>query len=296
MKLSIILCTINRIKEVEEFLDSLNNQGYNNFELILVDQNKDKRLFHLLAPKKYSFNIKHLQSPPGLSRGRNIALPHITGDIVAVPDDDCLYPNMLLKEVVDFFKKNTHSVLNIRIINSLNNGYRWPSSLNDKEMTIKDSFSSASCAIFIQKKVFDTIGGFDENLGPGAVNNLIGSEKLKILGGEDIDIIIRAINHGFKCYYNSVIIVMHPLLNLSVERKNNTKLFSAYNKRMESAGASDFYILKKHFAFSKRLHITLNNFFAIIYFLLIKFDIESSLRHLHRFKGMMHSIIRLKSI
>jgi glycosyltransferase involved in cell wall biosynthesis len=43
-KFSIILATIERTRELENFLESLKSQTYNNFELIVIDQNTDNRL------------------------------------------------------------------------------------------------------------------------------------------------------------------------------------------------------------------------------------------------------------
>src|ERR1035437_10094479 len=99
MKFSLVLCTINRTREVAEFLASLNEEIYKDFELFIVDQNKDDRLQAIRAPYQLYINIKYFKSAPGLSRARNTAIPLISGDILAFPDDDCIYPAILLKEV-----------------------------------------------------------------------------------------------------------------------------------------------------------------------------------------------------
>lgn len=52
MKFGLVLCTVGRDKEVENFLESLKNQTYVNYELIIVDQNKDDRLEKII--EKYS--------------------------------------------------------------------------------------------------------------------------------------------------------------------------------------------------------------------------------------------------
>ena len=91
MKFSLILATLNRTGEVDYLLKTLDRQTYRNFELIVVDQNADDRLVPLLAPYQANFPILHLQSAKGLSRARNVALEHVSGDIVAFPDDDCAY-------------------------------------------------------------------------------------------------------------------------------------------------------------------------------------------------------------
>jgi glycosyltransferase involved in cell wall biosynthesis len=89
MKVSLILATVNRVNELEIFLKSLSNQTYQKFELILVDQNMDARLNEIVNKYRSTCKIKHIQAERGLSKARNVGFHHITGDIVAFPDDDC---------------------------------------------------------------------------------------------------------------------------------------------------------------------------------------------------------------
>ena len=46
-----------------------------------------------------AFPIERLRSPRGLSRARNVALSHLEAELVAFPDDDCVYPVDLLEQV-----------------------------------------------------------------------------------------------------------------------------------------------------------------------------------------------------
>ena len=44
MKFSLILATLGRDIELVSFLNSLKNQTYRDFELIIIDQNQDKKI------------------------------------------------------------------------------------------------------------------------------------------------------------------------------------------------------------------------------------------------------------
>src|SRR5439155_2210314 len=46
-----------------------------------------------------SLRVERLRAPRGLSRARNEALSHLQADVVAFPDDDCVYPDDLLERV-----------------------------------------------------------------------------------------------------------------------------------------------------------------------------------------------------
>lgn len=204
MKFSLILATVNRTQEIESFLGSLDAQTYNNFELIVVDQNGDDRLVALLRRFQKRLPILHLYSDKGLSRARNVGLKHTTGDIIAFPDDDCLYPPDLLEKVARFFDEHPEwDGLTGRSVdaNGLSSGGRW-----DKRMGGVNRYNvwrrGISFTIFLRKKVVVTVGPFDEDLGVGA-GTPWGS-------GEETDYLLRALEAGFRIFYDPDLRVVHP--------------------------------------------------------------------------------------
>ena len=89
------------------FLDGLLAQSYRNFELILIDQNEDDRVEKLYHAYKDKIGIRyHHNDKKGLSLNRNVGLSYVTGDIIAFPDDDCLYEADTLEQVCRFFTEN----------------------------------------------------------------------------------------------------------------------------------------------------------------------------------------------
>ena len=63
MKVSLIMPTINVTKELDLFLTSLTKQTYENFELVIVDQNADNSVLDLIIKYEELFEIKYLKSP-----------------------------------------------------------------------------------------------------------------------------------------------------------------------------------------------------------------------------------------
>ena len=47
MKFTLILATLGRSDEVRRMLESLKRQSYQDFEVVLIDQNSDNRVFKL---------------------------------------------------------------------------------------------------------------------------------------------------------------------------------------------------------------------------------------------------------
>ena len=203
MKFSLILATLNRTGEVDYLLKTLDRQTYRNFELIVVDQNADDRLVPILEPYQNSFPILHLRSAKGLSLARNVALPRISGDLVAFPDDDCAYPAALLEQVVHFFKDHTEwNGLIGRAIDEqgTDSSGRW-----DHETGAINALNAwrrgTSFTIFLRRSTVDAIGLFDESLGVGA--------QTPWGSGEDIDYLLRGVKAGL--YYDPAFTVIHPI-------------------------------------------------------------------------------------
>ena len=63
--------------------------------VLVVDQNEDERVAPILASSPVEVVRSALRR--GLSRARNVALPRLEADVVAFPDDDCVYPPGLLR-------------------------------------------------------------------------------------------------------------------------------------------------------------------------------------------------------
>src|SRR5215212_9261375 len=99
MHFSLVLATVGRTEEVRRLLESLREQTYRNFEVIVVDQNPGDGLTYLLELYRDTLNIRHIRSAKGISKARNVGLRYTTGDVVAFPDDDCWYAPDLLERV-----------------------------------------------------------------------------------------------------------------------------------------------------------------------------------------------------
>ncbi len=218
MKFSLILATLGRDKEVEMYLESLRNQTYKNFELIIVDQNKEDFIQQKYEKLKNEVEIKYIKSDrKGLSISRNIGLQYVTGDIIAFPDDDCEYPENILYDVNEFFKNNQDiNVMTCKSKDKLTGGDSNGKWLDSKTLVDTNNVLKAgiSYTIFIkQDKVSDVI--FDERLGVGAY---FGS-------GEESDMVLNLLhNPKYKALYTPDYCVYHPNKEENVDRSYNYAL------------------------------------------------------------------------
>ena len=102
LRLSLIISTIGRSEELRTLFDSLVRQTLTPFEIIIVDQNVDQRLDHVIKDYEERLPLKRIHTPGqlGVCRGRNIGWQSSSGELLLFPDDDCWYPVDFLERAV----------------------------------------------------------------------------------------------------------------------------------------------------------------------------------------------------
>ena len=102
-RISLVMATLGRVREIEDFVQSLTSQTYKDYELIIVDQNPDDRLIPVInLTRDLGIPLRHLrQAQPNLCLARNTGLAQAQGSIVAFPDDDCWYEADVLEKVLN---------------------------------------------------------------------------------------------------------------------------------------------------------------------------------------------------
>jgi GT2 family glycosyltransferase len=200
----LVVATVGRTGELERLFDSLEAQTHRDFRVLVVDQNPDDRIVPLLEGRAV-----RLRSAPGLSRARNAALPELTAEAVAFPDDDCVYPPDLLERVAAKLER----------LDGVTGREPWWTT-SPAPLTRDNLWNRAiSFTIFLKRDVVERVGRFDERLG------------LPSSSGEEIDYLIRALDAGARIEYDPSIIVEHPRKQADVAARD---------------GRSIGYLLRKH--------------------------------------------------
>jgi GT2 family glycosyltransferase len=230
----LVVATVGRVSEPERLLASLEAQTHRSFRVLLVDQNEDDRLELMLGEQQVE--IVRLRAEQGLSRSRNAALGDIRSDLVAFPDDDCLFAPELLQRVARQFAGDPSlDGLTGRAIDEA--GHSSPSWARDPALLTRENLwnRAISFTIFLRAPLVARVGRFDEQLGLGA-----GSPWSS---GEEIDYLVRALDAGARIEYDPSLTVTHP------DTRVSPTTLRSLGKR---DGASVGYILRKH-AYSKRM-------------------------------------------
>jgi glycosyltransferase involved in cell wall biosynthesis len=175
-------------------------------------------------------DVVHLRSDRGLSRARNRALGEVSGDLVAFPDDDCVYAPDLLERVALRFREEP-------ALDGLTGRAVGPDGLSSASwkkraarLTSRNLWNRAiSYTIFLRREVVEKVGTFDEQLGLGSGNPWS--------SGEEIDFLVRVLHAGARISYE-------PALTVTHDRKVESS--SELRDRGCRDGASIGYILRKH--------------------------------------------------
>jgi glycosyltransferase involved in cell wall biosynthesis len=200
---SLILGTIDRTREVELLLSSLEAQTYRDFELIVVDQNSDDRLAPILVSYKEKFPILHLSAEKGLSRAKNLGLKYASRDIIGFPDDDCQYPEDLLEKVAQFFIDHSEwDGLTGRSVDEFGKesggkSARVAGSVNKYNVWNR----GGAYTMFVRARSVVGIR-YDEDMGPGA-----GTEWG---AADDKDYLLQILDRGRSLFYDPNLVLIHP--------------------------------------------------------------------------------------
>ena len=201
--ISLIVATKDRVAELDRLLTSLTKQAYRDFEVIIIDQNPDDRLEPVLR-RMSALTLKYLRCSPGASGARNVGLRAASGDIVGFPDDDCWYPENLLRDTNEWFRAHEEYGGLFAILRNSDNKQVGPKSPDHAcDCAPATLFTcGATPNGFLRRAVTDSIGFFDERIGLGSPGNY--------QSGEDVDYFIRAIEHGVRLRYDPGFTVHHP--------------------------------------------------------------------------------------
>ena len=191
--------------------------------VIVVDQNADERLQEVVG--RSNLSVEHVRAEAGLSRARNAGLELVDADVVAFPDDDCVYPPGLLSRVGELLTADA-GLDGVTGRAEDASGASSDSWNQDAAILTDDNLwnRGISFAIFLRRALVERVGDFDERLGLGSPEPWA--------SGEEIDYLIRAVRAGARIAYDPSLVVRH------VVREDDARVGAR-------DGASVGYLLRK---------------------------------------------------
>ncbi|MCH4092431.1 glycosyltransferase family 2 protein [Acetobacter sp.] len=204
MRFSLVIPTLDRPGDVRAFLDALTRQTFHDLEVILVDQSGGDIYDSVVADFSKVLPVRHIRIDVRKCRYACIVgASHATGDIIAFPDDDCLYLPDTLEQVDASFRKNPSlGLLTGVVLNQHGRPSqmgRWlTTSARLNENNIWTGLVEFN--MFIRRAAYEAVGGFDANMGPGC----------RFVAAEGQDLGLRLLAHGVGGYFDTRLQVVHP--------------------------------------------------------------------------------------
>jgi glucosyl-dolichyl phosphate glucuronosyltransferase len=226
--ISVIVCTYNRDKYLNETLDHLSNQSLSpsNYEIILIDNNSSDNTPEIclnFAKNHPKVNFKYFKEiSQGLSWARNRGINESTGELLVFIDDDAMCDFNYLEEIKKFFATNKDYKAGGGLITPKYEMEKpkWMSSfmlslvsaidLGKRNKVFPSNKYPIGANMFFTKEVFKKYGAF---------NTELGRKGQELLGGEEKDLFNRMKKSGEKFIYLAFAKVNHiiPEKRLSLD-------------------------------------------------------------------------------
>lgn len=169
---SIILATYNRSKYISKAIESVLNQSYRDFELVIIDDaSTDKTSEVLNSYNDSRIKIISNKNNLGFVKSLNKGIKYAKGKYIARIDDDDFWPDSSkLKKQVGFLEDNPeYALVGCGIIRVDSQGkeikrYLLPEKDEDIREIMLITSPFVHMGTVFRKKAWDLVGGYDEKL------------------------------------------------------------------------------------------------------------------------------------
>jgi len=160
--ISIIIPTLNEEKYLPLLLSSIKKQNFNDYEIIIADAGSDDKTLEIV--KNYNCKIVEGGLP---AKARNNGAKVAKGDILFFLDADVILPENFLEKTLKEFKKRALKITSFRIDFLPQNKFSsfFVNTFYNKPIILLENIlPHTATAILVEKKIFDKLDGFDENI------------------------------------------------------------------------------------------------------------------------------------
>ncbi len=210
-RVSVVMCTVNRPDLIGQAVASVLANEHDSFELVVVDQSATSATRDVIAALPADARLRYLHTDRvGLSAAYNFGIAEARADILAFTDDDCIAPVDWIKSVERALREVPDADLLYGTVLAAKQ-YRAPNEYIPALVMpprTRISRKSGDKGFFVygmganfaaRRRLFDTIGGFDEVLGGGG----------PLRSSQDHDLNYRAYQGGLVTLLEPSVVVDH---------------------------------------------------------------------------------------
>lgn len=174
-RISVVINTCNRGAYLADTLRGLQQQLYDNFEVVLVNGPSIDNTEEVAK----QFNVRYYTAPFNISVSRNVGIKHAAGDILAFIDDDAVPEPEWLRDLVKAYNDPKVAAAGGRVFNADGSDYQYsygaidawgyPISRHDKPYDFNDpkgtffNINIGTNASYRREPLIE-VGGFDEEI------------------------------------------------------------------------------------------------------------------------------------
>ncbi len=228
---SLLIPCYNHEKFLEDCLQSLIDQSYDEIELLINDDASTDQSWSMIEARKEQLENRFKRvylhrntKNQGVTKSLNILLKQAAGDYIKIIASDDMLHRDYIKTCVEYMEQHskcsavvtnafvvTENIWYARDLKSEEFFYKEPPNFNKEEMLTRVYLEDiiAAPSTFVRKEVYDSIGNYDEKL-----------------GAEDWDYWLRMLENGMEFDYLDRVLVYY--------RKNSNSASSTMpNSRMQ---------------------------------------------------------------
>lgn len=247
MKVSVCITVFNEKKTTEKLLEALCNQSKKPDEIVIVDGGSTDNTVSIIKnfQEKYSF-IRLLVKKSNIAQGRNLSISLAKNEIIATTDGGCIPHSDWLEKITRFFK---HKEVDI-VAGFYDMPYSSPIGkiiscflgIPEERFDYSSFLPSVRSAAF-RKKVWENLGGFNEELGKGGDDTFFfvkaASLGMKIVRAKDAKVLWEEVSTlNLKDFFKKVFnhakgdlksgIWIHPTKGILSHNIKNLTIFLRY--------------------------------------------------------------------
>lgn len=161
MKISIITVCLNSERTIEQTIQSVIGQDYENCEYIIIDGGSTDRTLEIIDKYRNNISIIISEHDNGTYAAMNKGISLATGDIIGIINSDDWYEPGVFKLVAKHFEESGAELIYGRVNVFEKNRQTEKSVLNDLE-NIRYEMAIPHPSVFIKKKIYTTYGLFEQ--------------------------------------------------------------------------------------------------------------------------------------
>lgn len=168
---SVIIPTYNSEEYLRESIESIFNQTFKDYEIILVDDGSTDNTREIV--KQFYPSVKYIyQDQGGAARARNTGIRAARGEFIAFLDADDIWLPTKLEKQVEHFRQHTDVGFIFTEHSQFNENGIIRSFVGKRDRLVKGEILEniflysgvATPTVIVRKKVFEQVGLFDEDL------------------------------------------------------------------------------------------------------------------------------------